>query len=537
MVPDHHKNHGYALKMAGKLRASAEAYRRATSLAPNDPAAWNDLGTVLGALARNGDAEAAYRKSMELGPNDPKPYVNLATLLERTGRANDAIEVAARSVELAPGLAATHNALGNAYRGAGDIDEAVRHFETAREVDPEAIDPVTNLAAVMEETSRLEQAIELCDSVLARIPGQPAATMIRARCLRRQDDPVNALAALDALQTDHLPLELQRDIAYEQALSGDRAGDSAVAFDAMTRSNQLSMQAMGLDESRGDPFIDRLAKIREWVENSSPGPEHEPVPTDKDTSDPIFLIGFPRSGTTLLGQVLDAHSGLVMAEEQTFLDQVIAEIEDYPRGVDGLPSDEIVRLRGLYFDAFREGFPWNEGQRIVDKFPLHLIHVGLIRKLFPSATLLFALRHPADVVLSCFMQTFSPNPAMANFYSIERAAKTYDRVMSLWQLCRDRLQLDAHVVRYESVVADFDTEIAAMFDYLGLEWEDSVRAFSEHAKARGKINTPSYSQVTEKLYTRARYRWRRYEDQLAPAMPDLEPWIVRFGYDGVGEDG
>jgi len=530
-APEHHKNYGYALKAAGKLQAAAAAYEKATELAPLDAAAWNDRGTVLSALVRNQDAETAYRRAIELAPKDPKAYVNLASLLERTNRAKDAVKIAKQAVALAPKLAAAQNALGNAQRGIGDLDAAFKSFEAARAADPQAIDPVVNLAAVMEETSKIDDALALCRSVLDRAPGQPAATMILARCLRRQGDAETALMALAALKTDTLPLELQRDIAYEQSLLNDRTGNHAVAFDAMTLSNQLSMRVLGVDETRGDPFLTRLDDIKAWIASGGTSAIMKAPSIDDGFPDPIFVIGFPRSGTTLLGQVLDAHSRLVMAEEQTFLDQVIAEIADYPGGIDDLADADVKRLREMYFSLFREAFPWKEGQRVVDKFPLHLIHTGLIKRLFPSASLLFALRHPADVVLSCFMQTFSPNPAMANFFSIDRAAMTYDRVMSLWQAYEEAMAPDAHVVRYENVVADFDAEIGAMFEALDLGWEEGVRAFSEHARARGKINTPSYSQVTEKLYTRARYRWRRYEDQLASAMPHLAPWIERFGYD------
>lgn len=529
-VPDHHKNHGFALKSAGQLEAAVEAYARATELAPLDAAAWNDYGTVLSALGRNKSAEKVYRQAIQLAPRDPKAFVNLASLLERTNRARDAIALAEQAVAISPGLAPALNVLGNAYRGAGDLEQAITQFEAARAADPDALDPITNLAAVMEETSKLDDAVSLCREVLDRASGHPAATMILARCLRRRGDADEALSALAALDLSGVALELRRDIAYEKALLNDRVGDPATAFAAMTETNALSMQALGVDETLGDPFLERVAAIKQWTEGHASGLPKPSCPVGDDNPAPIFLIGFPRSGTTLLGQILDAHSGLVMAEEQTFLDQVIADIDGYPDAIDRLGAEDVVLLRQRYFDLFAEAFPWQEGQRIVDKFPLHLIHTGLIARLFPDAALLFALRHPADVILSCFMQTFSPNPAMANFFSIERAAMTYDQVMSLWSVFADQTPLNCHTVRYESVVADFDREIGAMFDALSLDWEDGVRAFSERARERGKINTPSYSQVTEKLYTRARYRWRRYERELKPTMPHLTPWIERFGY-------
>lgn len=532
--PEHHKNHGYALKALGRLDGAAQAYSRALELAPMDSAAWNDLGNVQVRLGRYREAETSFKRSIELAPDDPKPFVNLASLLSRLNRSNEAVVPSRKAVELAPKLAAAHNALGNAMRGVGKLDAAIDSFERAREIEPDAIDPLTNLAAVMEETSRTAEAGVLCETVLDRHPGHAAAGMILARCLRRQGDPEAALERLERIDEAQVPIDLRRDIAHERSLLYDRAGDSTRAFDAMVLSNALSMQAMGVDETLGDPFLERVEALQSWVRANAGGAVAE-IPTVHDgLEDPVFLIGFPRSGTTLLGQVLDSHSGLIMAEEQTFLDAVIAELENreipYPDGIGNIDAETFTALRALYAKRFDAAFDRRAGERMVDKFPLHLIHVGLIRKLFPQAKLLLALRHPCDVVLSCFMQSFSPNPAMANFFSVERAARTYDAVMSLWRAYEEILQPDAHIVRYESVVTDFDVEISAMLAYLGLEWEDGLRNFTERARERGKIHTPSYSQVTEKLYTRARYRWQRYEEQLAPVLPVLVPWIERFGY-------
>jgi len=249
----------------------------------------------------------------------------------------------------------------------------------------------------------------------------------------------------------------------------------------------------------------------------------------------VFLVGFPRSGTTLLGQVLDSHSGLVLIEERPMLDRVITHVRNdlggYPEGIPALDGAAVADLRQRYFDAVDGECQRLSHQRVVDKFPLHLVHAGLVRAIFPKSQFILALRHPCDVVLSCFMQNFRPNPAMANFFSIERGALTYDRIMSLWSLYEQHLRPVTHPIRYENVVTDFDHEIGELLGFLNLEWEDGVRYFAERARSRGKIDTPSYAQVTEDLYTRARYRWRRYEEQMKPVLGDLMPWIKHFDYD------
>jgi hypothetical protein len=256
--------------------------------------------------------------------------------------------------------------------------------------------------------------------------------------------------------------------------------------------------------------------------------------SDENVTDPVFLVGFPRSGTTLLGQILDSHSSLVLIEEQAMLDLVIDKISNgegkYPDCLDNLSQDDIKELRGIYFDCAHKYSSPQPGQVIIDKFPLHIVHVALIQKIFPKARYIFAQRHPCDAVLSCFMQSFTPNPAMANFFSLPRAARTYDLVMSLWDYNRDLFCPNSHVIRYEDVIDDFDIEIDQLLSFLGLEWESNVRNYAENARSKGRINTPSYHQVTEKIYTRSRYRWKRYTSELSPVMVTLDPWIDKFGY-------
>jgi hypothetical protein len=193
-------------------------------------------------------------------------------------------------------------------------------------------------------------------------------------------------------------------------------------------------------------------------------------------------------------------------------------------------------LRGAYFEELDRHL---DGDRrdalVVDKLPLNAVRAGLIHRMFPNAKFLFALRHPCDSVLSCFMQRFGLNNAMAQFLDLGDAARYYDKVMSLWMQYRAVLPLDVHTLRYEDLVRDFRTTIGDVLDFLALDWDDSVFDYIDTAKKRGKINTPSHDQVIQPLYSRASGRWRKYEDQMKPVLPLLLPWAERFGY-GDGEE-
>jgi hypothetical protein len=244
---------------------------------------------------------------------------------------------------------------------------------------------------------------------------------------------------------------------------------------------------------------------------------------------PVFLVGFPRSGTTLLDTLLMGHSGVHVLEEEPILQRVGEALGDFER-LPALEQEEIERLRALYFAELDAFDPDANGKTVIDKLPLNILGAPLIHRLFPEAKLILALRHPCDVVLSCFMQNFDLNDAMANFLDIGDAARLYDLVMTFWTRARALLPLDVHEVRYEALVEDKEREMRALVDFLGLPWEERLLDHEGTALRRGPIVTPSYAQVVQPIYRRAAGRWERYRDQLAPVLPLLAPWAEKMGY-------
>jgi len=200
--------------------------------------------------------------------------------------------------------------------------------------------------------------------------------------------------------------------------------------------------------------------------------------------------------------------------------------------LDSLAEAGVVRLRAVYLEELRARLGDPAGDRLViDKLPLNLVHAGLIHRLFPEARFILALRHPCDAVLSCFMQNFALNDAMANFLDLEAAARLYDAIMRLWVAAEETLSLRVHVLKYEDLVADLPGTVQPLMAFLGLDWHDGMADYQTTALGRGRINTPSYQQVTEPLYSRASGRWLNYRDQMAPVLPLLAPWAERFGYE------
>ena len=201
----------------------------------------------------------------------------------------------------------------------------------------------------------------------------------------------------------------------------------------------------------------------------------------------------------------------------------------YPACLAKLTPEEIDAMRRMYFSVHKMSEDV-EGTLFIDKLPLNLLHAGIIKRMFPDAKFILALRHPCDTVLSFFMHELALNRLTVQSLDIEDSARLYDQSFSLWEQYASVLDLDVHAIRYEDVVANFRPTIEALLTYLGVEWTDAVLEFDKTAKARGRIGTPSYHQVTQKLYTRASGRWQRYRTHLEPVLPILAPHAARYGY-------
>jgi hypothetical protein len=202
-----------------------------------------------------------------------------------------------------------------------------------------------------------------------------------------------------------------------------------------------------------------------------------------------------------------------------------------PDGLAELDPNRLAALRNAYFAELDKYIdPDNGSTMFIDKLPLNIVEAGLIYRVFPNARFLFVLRHPCDCVLSCYMQNFQLNDAMANFLDIADAARLYGDVMTLWQQYLSLLPMTVHTVRYESIIENFDETVSDVLNFLGLAWDDSVRNYAETARLRERINTPSYNQVTQPIYTRANGRWERYGEHLRPVLGDLLRWAEQFDY-------
>lgn len=561
-----HINLGHVLRMGGDHDGAIAAWREATRVAPAAPDAWVNLVGVLSDSGRFADAEDAFTEAERNNALVPAIFANRARMEMLRGEPESATHFAERGLSADRGHVGCAVALAMARLEAGDTEgaealarqitrstpdeaegwavlaaslermrrtsEAIAAYEAVLARNPRDVEALANLADLAERTNDLDHARALIDRALEIAPKHPFANRVAATLSRRRGDSAAGIARLEQLADAAASPSIRQGIRFELGRLHDREGNAAQAFAHFCEANRLQQESPA--GRRFDPANYRrdIGDMRKtltpaWVDSWTP-------PFTNDGNAPVFLVGFPRSGTTLLDQILDSHPGIQVAEEKPMMEELkrkVAEHGAYPSVMATLGAEDLRELRDQYWTRAGDFVPHVEAALLIDKLPLNLEKAALIHRVFPDARFILALRHPADCVLSCFMQAFRPNIAMNNFSTVEDAARLYDQVFSLWEESRALLPLDVHVSRYEDLVADFRTQVEGLLGFLGLPWDDAVLDYAANAQRRGQINTPSYNQVTEPIYTRAAGRWTRYRDEMAGALEILKPWIERYGFD------
>jgi tetratricopeptide (TPR) repeat protein len=531
-----HYNLGNLLKLLGQFQESLAHYERTLKNQPGFAAAHNNRGTALRELGRFKEALGSLQQAIRVKPDYAEAHYNLGTVLQALGQLDKAVASYRTALEHKPSLAVAHSNLGTALRSQEQFEEALDHYQQAIAIDPNLVEAHNNLTLYYERINQLDQAQQCNMNALAIAPDDANCQFVKAVLQRRQGKPEDALQTLEQLQEAGLSPNFSQRRYFELGKLLDARGDDDRAFAAFEQGNDLQAHSTAAARVNKEAYLGRIQQMNavldsSWVDSwaSHPSAGEDPAP--------VFIVGFPRSGTTLLDQVLDSHPRVQVMEEKRALFAVETAVENmqggYPSAISEFSGNQINELRARYFEAVDRVFRRRPDQLFVDKFPLNIEYIPLITRLFPGARFVLACRHPCDVVLSNFMQYYQLNDAMANFFTLGDAVALYKEVMGLWLKSVELLPLNYHLIKYESLVADFEPELRNLFNFLDIEWDSSVLDYRQHAGTKAMINTPSYEQVTKPIYQSAKYRWLRYEEQLVPFMDDLAPFIEKFGYSNV----
>lgn len=524
---------GVVCLQRGQLAEAEQHLRHAIDLDNKQASFHSNLGNVLGAQNRTEEAYQCFKQALNLDPQNLTALSNVSTALLSMDRASEAKPFCLRILEIVPDDTNARLNLAAVFIEERDTHEAIRVLREALEIEPRDIGLLIQLASALELVNQLDEASEVINQAEEIKPGVARVSMLAGLIARRQGQFDVAVKHLKAAIERGLSEKEEVEAFNQLGLTLDALGDAKEAFAAFEQSNKAMTRYVGGQKANGTNYLREIAEIKSFFTRETSEALGEKLETD-DSFNPVFFVGFPRSGTTLLEQVLKAHPELVTTDERSPLSAVIREIRNtpggYPHGLNNIAPEDLIRLR----QTFRE-FCWDnlddlQGKQLVDKLPLNIVHLGLAKLLFPKAKILVALRDPRDACLSCFMQKFEINHAMANFLELETTGSTYEAVMGLWLQYRAGFEDSWLEYRYENLVENFDETVSKILDFIGVGWHEDINDYRQAARQR-VITTPSYRDVTAPLNDRAMARWRRYEQELAPILPTLEPFVEIFGYE------
>ena len=563
-----HYNLGNTLSELGRLGEAEAGYRQAVALKPDYANAHNNLGATLQELGRPDKAEASYKQAIALKPDSAEVHSNLGNTLTELGKLDEAEVSLRQAIALKSDYAEAHYNLGNTLSGLGRLDEAEASYRRTIALKPDHAEAHNNLGVTLKELGRLDEVEASHFQAIALKPSFAEAHLNLCEFLEKTNAIDKLLDVLKEARSKTSNMEA--DFRYYETLAAfrkeryaeaatlvtqiieddvgenrrssyyklkgdicDREQDYDTAFAAYERSNQAVKAGLEYQKFRiaADHYFasqENTARQLEQLSIESSVSKR----SSHDARQVTFLVGFPRSGTTLLDTILRTHSSIAVVEEQPMvrtMREALEGVEDI-RLIETVDHERLSFAKNAYLDELSKHAVWPNESLVIDKFPLNLLAAPLIHQAFPEAKFILALRHPLDCILSCWMQTFKLNTAMANMVDLDRIVDFYCVAMHIFHLSQKRYGLDVHRIRYEDLTEEFEAETTSILRFLGLEWESELVNYQATALARRKISTPSHSQVIKPIYKTASYRWKHYEHHLEKYKSKLAPWFEEFGY-------
>ena len=484
----------------------------------------------------DGDPAAAlsdFAQALALAPRNPGLHLSIARALIGLGRFAEATQSCDAALALDPRLAAAHFEKGCAAEMMGDLHLARRSFQQAATLAPDIADVHAKLASLSARRGDWAEARTLSRKALSLDPGNSTAILADVTAALGEGATEGQVSRLDTLlaANGHSP-ETRAQALNLKANLLDRQDRIAEAFAGYAAANDTLLAAYAQRFAGLAPGAERVAALGRAFAAISPERWRGAAPGRSPAAGHVFVLGFYRTGTTLLGQILAGHPAVTTLEEKPLLIDAATDFLDGPGGLERLAtlSDaDADAYRARYWRRARENEPGLAGRVVVDKLPLNTIALPVIAQLFPEAKVVFAVRDPRDVVFSCFRRLLNVNRDTIEMLSVPRGATFYAAVMALAETYRAALPIAVLDIRNEDLAADFETSVRGVCAFLGLTWKDSMTRFAEQSRTRS-IATPSAAQVARGINSDGVGQWRRYRDQLAPILPVLEPWTVRFGY-------
>ena len=515
-----------------QLDSAIDYLNKVNNIDPNIANVHNNLGIVYIKLKKFQDAKKFFNKTLEINPSHLDAYNSLGIVYAELGDLNQALFNVKKVLELNSNFVSAHNNLGLIYKKFEHFNEAETSFKKAIEIDFKFIESHYNLMELYEKGNQNDKLESIVNNFEKLFKANSITSLYRGHILYKKDLFLEAIKSLESFSIEN-NINLEVDRINLLGKSYDKIGNINNAFLSFEKANLLNtnLKIEGINKNN---FLNEI-KIRiNYFKNIK---IVEKLPKQSQNyQDPVFMIGFPRSGTTLLDTILRSHPMIEVIEEKSSVKKIVNSLNKLTNnifeGFNNIKDVNIKEIRKNYFEDLLSYIDHHDKDFIyIDKLPLNIVYIAEILKIFPHAKFIISLRHPCDCILSCYMQNFKLNDSMSNFLNLKDTAVTYDLIMNLLKIYKSKFNFNFYEIKYENLISKFDNEIKNLLGFLELPWNDSVLEYQKTASERERIFTPSYDQVIKPLYLKSAGRWKKYENKLSNVYPILEPWIKEFKYE------
>lgn len=506
-------------RKSGEPQKAEEIYRDILKQDPDHVEAARLLAAIASEKKQFRDAEVFLRHAVKNAPDYVLVWVDLANVLREREKLDEALECAERVLELSPDKAEPHMLHANVLGTMGRHDAAIEAYEAALRIAPGKAGAMCSTGHHLKTIGKTDEAIAMYRQCIATKPSHAEAywSLANLKTFRFDDDEVKAMQRL--LKRSDLPDESRIQFHNALGLDFERRKDYDAAFENFDQCSKLRRSAESYDPVEFETRLDREIEIMDAGFFDA----------RRDVSDaaesPIFIVGLPRSGSTLIEQILASHSMVDGTHELGDLPRVVNKIarsqgkkRGYPDSLPDLEADDFREAGELYLSStmkYRAGAP-----HFIDKNPNNFMHVGLLRLMLPNARIINARRHPLDSCFGSYKQLFaSGQPFSYDLVDLGEYYLQYQRLMVHFHDVLPGFVLD---VRYEEVVADLEPQVRRILEFCGLPFEEACLRFHETARA---VKTASSEQVRQPIYSSSVNLWKHYENHIVELIEILEPLL------------
>jgi tetratricopeptide (TPR) repeat protein len=520
----------------GQLRLAGELLAKLRKAEPDRVNIFFQSGMLQLNLNRSSESIHFFKRALELNPKHFPSLLNIGKALQGLGNLGGALDYFYRANQIEHENVAILRDMGAISSKLGRLEESNRYFSIAYSLDPTDLLTILGWAEAMEFFNKLDEAEKYVQFALEQQPENSKALLVAGIIERRKNNFDQALKYLQSIDESSLDLAVKSHLCRHMSMLLDRMGKYEDAFLWGEKFNNIQIEmGFAYREKENEALFDSLGK---YFTRNNISTLAKASPENKREEKPIYIVGFPRSGTTMAEQIISAHPRVAAGDElhivmlqREQMRKLVGTNLGYPECLEALSGDNgssmATKLRSDFLKRERLAGLLTPGvDYFTDKTPLNEVHLGYLHLIFPEAPVVHLIRHPLDVAVSCYFNDIRHDGHFST--RLESIAKHYSRTMDLVEQYKRELDLNYMPVRYEDIVENVEGKAREMIDFIGLDWDQSCVEFQKNKR---KSKSARYAQVSEKVYTSSMKRYEHYRKWLEPIIPILEPYIERYGYD------